>query len=106
MPTSKISTGPKMEDDKTQIGYSARQWAMRLGKKDTTITGWIKRGLRAADVSPPGAKRKTWLILERDMYEFLKNRSPDPQPVPTRRRGRRGKAWQLAKRYFDGVASI
>jgi len=85
-----------------QIGYSARQWALRLGKKDTTITAWIKRGLRATNVAPPGSKRNSWLILEKDMDEFLKNRSPDPQPTPTcRRRPRSGKAWADADRYFN-----
>lgn len=87
--------------DSEQVAYSARQWAKRLGKKDTTVLAWIKRGLRATNVAPPGARRKSWLIQESDMQHFLAGRTPEAAPPKPRSRRRSGPAWDQAKRYFD-----
>lgn len=73
----------------TQIGYSARQWARRLGKKDTTILKWIKRGLPATNVAPPGSKRASWLILETDIMAWLRQGMPSRElRQPSKRRPR------------------
>lgn len=82
---NEVTTGMVM-----QIGYSARQWARRLGKKDTTILKWIRRGLPATNVAPPGSKRASWLILETDILAWLRQGMPNRQPRRTVVRRERG----------------